>query len=49
MKYKMCAIKEYVHCNISKVNTWIHSFIKDLNKLKLHIYVIYIWSLCPYK
>lgn len=43
----MCAIREYFHLNMFKVDTWIHSYINNLNKGKLHKYLIYIYSLCP--
>lgn len=42
----MCAIREYFHFNMFKVDTWIHSYINDLSKWKLRKYLIYIWSLC---
>ncbi len=45
----MCAITEYLHFNMFEVDTWIHSYINDLSKWKLHKYLIYISSLCPSK
>ena len=42
----MCAIREYFHFNMFKVDTWIHSYIYNLSKLKIHFYLIHICSLC---